>query len=96
MLKTTRTALCPASCGQCFKTKAWGGRGAGTPAPQLPLLRQNLVRANFAEPLKEMLVKERKIKSSPSLLLFCFALTLNKSKTHACVWIYLGRSMRFQ
>jgi dynactin complex subunit len=27
---------------------AWAGRGAGTPALQLPLLRKNLVRANFA------------------------------------------------
>jgi len=31
----------------------WGGRGAGTPALQLPLHRQNLVQANFAALLKE-------------------------------------------
>jgi len=30
-------ASCPASCVQGFKAKAWGGRGAGTPAPQLRL-----------------------------------------------------------
>jgi len=27
--KEQRSASCPASCRQCFKTKAWGGRGAG-------------------------------------------------------------------
>ena len=36
-----------------------GGRGAGTPAPQLPLLRQNLVRANFAALLKERTKNQR-------------------------------------
>jgi hypothetical protein len=34
--KRARVAGCPASCGQCVKTR-WGGRGAGTPAPQLRL-----------------------------------------------------------
>ena len=32
----------------CFKKNHWGGRGAGTPAPQLPLRLKNLVGANFA------------------------------------------------
>jgi hypothetical protein len=35
-IKKSRAAACPASCVQCFKTE-WGGRGAGTPAPQLRL-----------------------------------------------------------
>jgi len=29
-------AGCRASCEQCLRAIYWGGRGAGTPAPQLP------------------------------------------------------------
>ena len=57
--KRTIGASYPASCVSGFKTKAGAGVGGGTPAPQLPLLRQNLVRANFAALLKERTKNQR-------------------------------------
>jgi hypothetical protein len=56
---------------QCFKAKTWGGRGAGTPAPQLPLRRQNLVRANFAALIKER-TKNQRIKEVKNSLIIIF------------------------
>jgi len=42
-------ASCRASRVQYFKTKLWGGRGAGTPAPQLPLALQRTKKKIFKE-----------------------------------------------
>ena len=70
MLKTTRTALCPASCVQGFKANAWGGRGAactlkrsegvGTPAPQLRLAPAKFGAGKFCR-FKEQIVQGAEI-----------------------------------
>src|SRR3989338_8560357 len=80
-------ASCPASCVQGFKAKAWGGRGAGTPAPQLRLAPAKFGAGKFCR-FAQRKTKNQEMLKEQNILLYEKLLTQSKAGLNILFFLY--------